>query len=151
MSAKYLALATDYDGTIAQHGDVTEATHAALRRWKDAGRKLLLVTGRELPDMQKVCPFTKLFDCIVAENGALLYWPATGEKNILAAAPPAQFIDCLRARGVSPLSFGDAIVATQENYKGVVLEIIEELGLKLKVILNKGALMVLPTSVDKAT
>jgi HAD superfamily hydrolase (TIGR01484 family) len=148
---KYLALATDYDGTIAQHGDVTESTRVALTRWKEAGRKLLMVTGRELPDLQKVCPFTKLFDCIVAENGALLYWPAKGEKRALVAPPPMQFIDCLRARGVSPLSFGEAIVATQETYKGVVLEAIEELGLKLRVILNKGALMVLPASVDKAT
>jgi HAD superfamily hydrolase (TIGR01484 family) len=148
---KYLALATDYDGTIAQHGDVTESTRVALTRWKEAGRKLLMVTGRELPDLQKVCPFTKLFDCIVAENGALLYWPAKGEKRALVAPPPMQFIDCLRARGVSPLSFGEAIVATQETYKGVVLEAIEDLGLKLRVILNKGALMVLPASVDKAT
>jgi hypothetical protein len=148
---KYAALATDYDGTIAQHGDVTEATHAALIRWKEAGRKLLMVTGRELPDLQKVCPFTKLFDCIVAENGALLYWPAKGEKKPLMGPPPMQFIECLRARGVSPLSFGEVIVATQETYKGVVLEAIEDLGLKLRIILNKGALMVLPTSVDKAT
>ena len=148
---KYPALATDYDGTIAQHGDVTETTHAALIRWKDAGRKLLMVTGRELPDLQKVCPFTKLFDCIVAENGALLYWPAKGEKKPLIGPPPMQFIECLRSRGVSPLSFGEVIVATQETYKGVVLEAIEELGLKLRIILNKGSLMVLPASVDKAT
>ncbi len=148
---KYLALATDYDGTIAQHGDVTESTHTALERWKNAGRKLILVTGRELPDLQKVCPFTKLFDCIVAENGALLVWPATGKKALLTQPPPANFVERLRARGVSPLTFGEAIVATQEQNKGVVLEIIEELGLKLKVILNKGALMVLPTNADKAT
>ena len=32
-----------------------------------------------------------------------------------------------------------------------MLEAIEELGLKLRVILNKGSLMVLPASVDKAT
>ena len=148
---KYLALAADYDGTIAQHGDVTDSTVAALHQWKDAGRKLIMVTGRQLPDLQKVFPFTKLFDCIVAENGALLYWPGSGEKKTLTVAPSQEFVDCLRARGVSPLSFGEAIVATQETYKGVVLEVIEELGLKLKVILNKGALMILPTSVDKAT
>lgn len=148
---KYLALASDYDGTIAQHGDVTESTREALARWKDSGHKLILVTGRELPDLQKVCPFTNDFDSIVAENGALLYWPSTGETRILAPEPPAEFIQCLRAQGVSPLSFGEAIVATQENYKGVVLEAIEELGLKLKIILNKGAVMILPTNVDKAT
>jgi HAD superfamily hydrolase (TIGR01484 family) len=148
---KYTALATDYDGTIAQHGDVTDSTHAALVRWKDAGRKLLMVTGREVPDLQKVCPFTKMFDCIVAENGALLYWPARNERKALIDRPPMQFVECLRERGVTPLSFGEVIVATQETYKGVVLEVIEELGLKLRIILNKGALMVLPASVDKAT
>ena len=148
---KYLALATDYDGTIAQHGDVTESTHAVLLRWKQAGRKLMLVTGRELPDLKKVCPFTKDFDCIVGENGALLFWPASGQKKILADRPPDEFIHCLRTKGVSPLSFGEVIVATQETYRGVILETIEELDLKLKVILNKGALMVLPTGVDKAT
>ena len=148
---KYLALATDYDGTIAQHGDVTDSTRAALAHWKETGRKLILVTGRELPDLQKVCPFTPLFDCIVAENGALLFWPASHQKRTLAPPPPPQFIQCLRAQGVSPLSAGETIVATQETYKGVVLEAIEDLGLKLKVVLNKGALMVLPTGVDKAT
>ena len=148
--SKYVALATDYDGTIAQHGDVTESTHEALIRWKEAGRKLIMVTGRELPDLQKICPFTKLFDCIVAENGALLYWPGAEKKNILADTPPVEFVHRLRAQGVSPLMFGEVIVATQENYKGVVLETIEEMDLKMKIILNKGALMVLPTSADKA-
>lgn len=148
---KYLALATDYDGTIAQNGVVTENTRRALSRWKEAGRKLILVTGRELPDLQRVCPFTKLFDSIVAENGALLYWPATDKKRLLAEPSPPEFVNRLRAKGVSHLSVGESIVATQETYKGVVLETIEELGLKLKVILNKGSLMVLPTNVDKAT
>ena len=148
---KYLALATDYDGTIAQNGVVSESTRRALNRWKEAGRKLLLVTGRELPELQKICPFTKLFDSIVAENGALLYWPATDKKRLLAEPPSTELVNRLRAKGVSQLSLGEAIVATQETYKGVVLETIEELGLKLKVILNKGSLMVLPTNVDKAT
>lgn len=148
---KFLALATDYDGTIAQHGDVTDRTRAALERWQQDGRKLLLVTGRELPDLNKACAFVDRFDCVVAENGAVLHWPATKEKKILAPAAPARFIECLRARGVTPLTFGEVIVATLENYKGVVLEVIEELELKWKIILNKGAVMVLPVGVDKAT
>jgi HAD superfamily hydrolase (TIGR01484 family) len=148
---QFSALATDYDGTIAQHGDVNDSTNAAMQRWKEAGRALILVTGREMPDLAKVYPFTNLFDRIVAENGALLYNPVTQEKKVLAAALPKEFVDCLRAKGVTPLSVGKVIVATQENYKGVVLEVIAELGLKLKIILNKGALMVLPHNVDKAT
>jgi hydroxymethylpyrimidine pyrophosphatase-like HAD family hydrolase len=148
---KFSALATDYDGTIAQHGDVDIPTQEALRRWKDSGHKLILVTGRELPDLSRVCPFVPLFDRVVAENGALLYEPATGRKQILAAAPPTAFVDALRARGVTPLSIGKVIVATMENYRGIVLETIEEFELKFKVVPNKGAVMVLPSNIDKAT
>jgi hydroxymethylpyrimidine pyrophosphatase-like HAD family hydrolase len=35
----YLALATDYDGTIATEGAVDPATVAALHRWRGTGRR----------------------------------------------------------------------------------------------------------------
>jgi hydroxymethylpyrimidine pyrophosphatase-like HAD family hydrolase len=44
--------ATDYDGTIAEHNRVDAATARALQRVRATGRKLLLVTGRMLPDLQ---------------------------------------------------------------------------------------------------
>src|SRR3984957_6375954 len=69
------AFAFDYDGTIAEDGKVDQATLAALQRLKDAGRKVLLVTGRELPDLQRVFPQLGVFDVVVVENGALLYLP----------------------------------------------------------------------------
>lgn len=148
---KFLCLATDYDGTLAQHGDVEDSTVAALKELRESGRKLVLVTGREMPDLLKVCHFTDLFDRIVAENGALLYHPAEQFSKILAPEPPEEFIEALRACGVKPLSIGLGIIATQELYSGVVQETIQELGLPLQAIPNKGALMILPSNVDKAT
>ena len=50
----FLALAADYDGTIAHDGIVDDATLAALQRLKETGRRLVLVTGRELPDLKRV-------------------------------------------------------------------------------------------------
>ena len=47
MNDQYLALATDYDGTIAAHGRVDQATIDALRRARDANIRLILVSGRE--------------------------------------------------------------------------------------------------------
>jgi hydroxymethylpyrimidine pyrophosphatase-like HAD family hydrolase len=148
---KFLCLATDYDGTIAQHGDVEDSTVNALRALRESGRKLVLVTGRELADLSKVCHFFDLFDRIVAENGALLHDPADESSKVLAPEPPEEFVEALRARGVSPLSVGLGIIATREIYSGVVLETIRELKLPLQAIPNKGALMVLPSSVDKAS
>ncbi len=68
---RYHALACDYDGTIAHHGRVDDETIAALGRLRDTGRRLILVTGRELQDLLTVCTHVELFDRVVAENGAV--------------------------------------------------------------------------------
>jgi HAD superfamily hydrolase (TIGR01484 family) len=148
---RYLALCTDYDGTIAHHGQVDDATLSAMERLRESGRKLVLVTGREIPDLQKVFSRFDLFDIVVAENGALLYWPATKEERPLGEAPPAHFVARLREKGVGPMSVGRSIVATWEPHESTVLETIRELGLELQVIFNKGAVMILPAGVNKAT
>jgi hypothetical protein len=147
---RYLALATDYDGTLAADGHVDEETLAALERLRFSGRKLILITGRQLDDLLKVFSQINLFDIVVAENGALLYTPANNQEKLLAERPPQEFIKKLQERGVEPLSVGKVIVATWHPHETMVLEVIKELGLDLEIILNKGAVMVLPTGIDKA-
>ncbi|MFL6617157.1 MAG: HAD family hydrolase, partial [Povalibacter sp.] len=53
--------------------------------------------------------------------------------------------------GVERLSVGRRIVATWEPYEHIVLQTIHDLGLELQVIFNKGAVMILPTGINKAT
>jgi HAD superfamily hydrolase (TIGR01484 family) len=148
---RYLALCCDYDGTLATRGELLPDTIAALERLIASGRRLVMVTGRELDDLQSVCPRLDLFEYVVAENGALLYHPATRTEKALAERPPESFVTELRKRGVSPMSVGRAIVATWEPHETVVLKTIHDLGLELQVIFNKGAVMVLPAGVNKAT
>lgn len=145
------ALATDYDGTIADHGAVSEKTIAALQEVKDSGRKLILVTGRELPDLQRVFDRLDLFDIAVLENGALLYFPQSGEERPIGEPPSPAFVAALEKRGVTPLSVGRTIVATWEPHQQAVLEAITELQLELQIIFNKGAVMVLPSGINKAS
>jgi hydroxymethylpyrimidine pyrophosphatase-like HAD family hydrolase len=148
---RYLALACDYDGTIAHAGLVDDATVAALARLRETGRRLILVTGRELDDLMRVFPHLHLFDVVVAENGALLYDPASRAEQPLGERPPDVFVQALRERNVSPLSVGRVIVATWEPNETAVFEAIHALGLELQVIFNKGAVMVLPSGINKAS
>lgn len=150
---RFKALATDYDGTLADDGKVSPSTLAALHRAKDAGRKLVLVTGRELDDLMRTFAELDVFDIVVAENGALLYTPHPHppRERPLAAPPPPEFAQTLIERGVGPVSSGRIIVATWEPHQQVVLETIRDLGLELEVIFNKGAVMVLPSGVNKAS
>ena len=148
---RYLALAADYDGTLAKDGRVARRTLAALKRVAASGRKLILVTGRELPQLLEIFPEIDLFDRVVAENGAVLYRPATRETEVLAQAPPQSLVDELRRRRIEPLAIGRSIVATLQPHAGRVLEAIQQLGLELQVIFNKGAVMVLPANVNKSS
>lgn len=148
---RYLALAADYDGTLAHDGHVSATTVEALHRLKRSGRRLVMVTGRELPELLQVCPAIDLFDRVVAENGALLYRPDDRQTVLLADPPPPEFAAELRRRAVEPFSVGQVIVATREPHQNSVFEVIQAQRLALQVIFNKGAVMVLPSGVNKAT
>lgn len=160
---RYHALATDYDGTLAHHGRIDEPTWAALRRLRESGRKLIMVTGRELDELLPLLEHPDLFNRIVAENGAVVHVPETRETRDLAPPPPERFVAELRLRmgitgemprrpdGAAMMSVGRVIVATWDPYQHTALELIRELGLELQVIFNKGAVMILPSGVNKAT
>lgn len=145
---RYFALATDYDETLATAGRVDDRTIASLRRLKASGRRLILVTGRILSDLQSVFGHLGLFDRIVAENGAVLLNPSTGQVRVLSEPPPRKFVDALRAQAV-PMNAGRVIVATWRPHESLVVHTIRSMGLDLDVEFNKGAAMVLPAGVSK--
>jgi hydroxymethylpyrimidine pyrophosphatase-like HAD family hydrolase len=147
---RYQGLAVDFDGTLATDGRVEDATIDALARLRGSGRRLVLATGRELPDLEATFSRVDLFDIVIAENGGLMAHPAAGTQIPLAPAPPATFVDALRARGVHP-SVGAVIIATRDEHYADVCAVIAALGLELDVIRNKGAVMVLPAGVNKGT
>ena len=93
MIRPYQALATDYDGgTLAHQGTVSAENSGAIDR--------LLASGKEVgagdwaptrSEPSQVFPDIGLCDFVVAENGALLYWPTTGRIKVLAEPAPAGF------------------------------------------------------------
>src|SRR6185437_3841352 len=100
---RYLALATDYDGVLASHGQPSTNAIAAIQRLRMSGRRAILITGRRLENLRENFANLSLFDYIVAENGATVYEPRTREETLLAKPPPAEFIERLKELGVDPL------------------------------------------------
>jgi hydroxymethylpyrimidine pyrophosphatase-like HAD family hydrolase len=96
-------------------------------------------------------PWLDLFDLVVAENGAVMYDPANQEEQALDDAPPPAFVERLRELGVASLWVGRVIVATWEPNEGKVLSAVHDLGLNLEITFNKGAFIVLPVGVTKAS
>jgi hydroxymethylpyrimidine pyrophosphatase-like HAD family hydrolase len=148
---RYLALAADYDGTLAHDGHVGDDTIRALGRLRATGRKLLLVTGRELEQLISIFPEIAIFDLVVAENGGVLFDPQTRTVEVLTDPPAERLVETLRASQVMPLAVGRTIIATWTPNEVAVLGAIRDLGLEQSVVFNKGAVMVLPPGVTKAS
>lgn len=148
---RYLALAVDYDGTLASHDRVSEEAIRSIERLRTSGRRTILVTGRRLDDLLSVCPCTRLFDLIVAENGAIIYDPRTREESRFANPPSKLLLKGLRERGVEPLEIGQVVVGTHAAHRASVQDVVWELGLEVQIIGNRDVLMVLPAGVNKAT
>lgn len=148
---KYLAVATDYDGTIAKDGRVKRSTRSAMAELRKSGKKIILVTGRRIISLLKVFDPLTEFDLIVAENGAVIYHPHSEKSQLLAQKPSQDFIDILTAKQVNPLTVGEVVVATWKPHHKTVTETIKTMNLPLEIILNKRAVMILPAGVNKAS
>jgi HAD superfamily hydrolase (TIGR01484 family) len=142
-------LACDYDGTIAEHGRVSDATARALERVRESGRKVVLVTGRTLPDLRKVTPdCERMFDAIVAENGAVLYRPGTREVRTLGEPPEPALLKTLRRHGVK-FALGMSSIHTTAAAAEAALAAIREAGVERTLVFNRASLMLLPGGVTK--
>jgi hydroxymethylpyrimidine pyrophosphatase-like HAD family hydrolase len=148
---RYVALAAGFDGTLARDGVCDERCIEALRAVAATGRKLILVTGRELRELLEIFPEVRLFDYVVAENGAVMHRPATRESEILAQAPPEILLQELRRRHVTPLTVGSSIVRTVQANEAEVSAALRKLQLDFQLVTNPGALMMLPAGVNKAS
>lgn len=146
---RYLALAVDYDGTLAHDGKMHTNTIAALKRLRMSGRRVVLVTGRRLNDLMTVSPELDFFDYVVAENGALVYSPRSRQQTVLGKPPSDDFIERLKKLHV-PFEQGHVIVGTWLPHQNLVLQAIQELGLELLIVFNKNSIMILPPGINKA-
>jgi len=148
---RYLALATDYDETIARDGHLGPDVRAALQRLRTSGRRAVLITGRTHEELLAVCPDLEPFAVVVLENGAVLHVPGRRETQVLCAPVSDLLARELARRGVQPLIRGRAILATRRPHEIAVLESIRDLDLELQITFNGDAVMVLPSGVNKGS
>jgi hypothetical protein len=125
-----------------------------LRQAKAAGLFIILVTGRTWDSLIPESPYTTieatLCEAIVAENGAVVYFP----RRDIVALPFGRLnptvLHRLEDLGV-PLKRGTATVATHVPHDKVILEALRKMGGGATVEYNRGAVMVLPPGATKGT
>ena len=97
----FKALAFDFDGTLASGDRIGPGVREALERARQAGLRLILVTGRTFFELNRVCDCLELFEAVVAENGAVLYHPGSAMIRDQGPPPPNRLLAELDRRGIS--------------------------------------------------
>jgi hydroxymethylpyrimidine pyrophosphatase-like HAD family hydrolase len=147
---KLAAVALDYDGTITRGDSPDESVREAIAALRTSGILVLLVTGRILSELHRVAGDLHFVDGVVAENGAVVHFPATGHTSMLAPQLPDAFLRELGRRGI-PFQSGQCLVDAHADDGGRLLEAVRALELPLVLLFNRSRVMVLPQGVSKAT
>lgn len=142
-------LALDFDGTSTTDGNLCPAIAAAACAARARGITVLLVTGRVCEELRALCPDLSFVDAVVAENGAVIWFPALDRTIQLGAAPPQAVLGELRSRHVS-FHAGDVVVGTSAFHAGDVLDMVRCFALDSQLVFNRGSVMLLPSGVNKA-
>lgn len=146
---KLSAIAVDYDGTLTLDGKLSPAVVEAIGYARQRGIRVILATGRRLAHLASDTELA-MFDAVVAENGAVLEFPATGRHVRLGPPPAPAFVDALTERGLSFVT-GECVVETEAAHATAVLAAVRALEQPLVLIFNRDRLMILPAGVTKAT
>src|SRR3990172_6493901 len=144
----FKALACDYDGTLASEDRIGQAALSALEQARQAGLRLILVTGRTFFELTRVCEWLDLFDAVVAENGGVIYFPGTGVIRDQAPPPPSRLLAELDRRGIS-FQAGRVIVGVWRGDGGEGNEALAATGVNLQRSYNRAAFMLVPAGISK--
>jgi hydroxymethylpyrimidine pyrophosphatase-like HAD family hydrolase len=147
---KLKALALDYDGTIADDGAMAPEVRAAVERARAAGLSILLVTGRILGDLRRVCGSLSFADAVIAENGAVLAFPRSGRSTALHYPHSPALVEALRKQGFS-IDTGETVIEADASAAPAALDLVRKLELPLALLFNRGRMMILPQAISKAT
>ena len=147
---KLAALALDYDGTIAVDGILGPSVRDAIAAARLLGIVVVLVTGRRLADLRRAVGDLTCVDVVVAENGAVLEFPASERHVVLSHPPNRAFMDELQRRGVH-MTIGETVIETDATSAPTALDVLRQLEQPLILAFNRGRLMLLPQAVAKST
>jgi HAD superfamily hydrolase (TIGR01484 family) len=112
---KLSVFALDYDGTIAHDDRLNPAVRDAIARARRRGIRVVLVTGRILDQLRRVAGDLDVVDCVVAENGGIVYFPGGGHMSTVAPLIPGAFIAALAHRGI-PFQAGQCVIASCRSF-----------------------------------
>lgn len=147
---KLSVLALDYDGTFTRDDRPNASVLAAVADARRRNVTVVLVTGRILNDLRRVAGNLHFADAVVAENGAVIHFPATGHTTILAPPIPQAFVERVGELGI-PVRAGQCLADANADSAHQLLNVIRELEQPIVLSFNRSRVMAVAQGVSKAT
>jgi hydroxymethylpyrimidine pyrophosphatase-like HAD family hydrolase len=147
---KLSVLALDYDGTITKGDAIEPSVRDAISAARTNGIVVLLVTGRTLEELERVAGPLHFVDGVIAENGAVMFFPDSGRLTTHAPLVDDTFVKELQRRQI-PHQAGRCLVDADASESPRILEVIRQLELPLVLAFNGGRVMTIAQGVSKAT
>ena len=146
----YEAIACDKDGTLVKHEALTDQARHALDLFRAAGGRLVLATGETLKQLARFRDLHR-FDLVIAENGAILYWPRTKQARYLTTHRSQELASTLSSRGLKLDTIGQVILSAKPPNAETVAAAAGDFRPEWVVIRNRDEVMIVPRGINKAT
>ena len=147
-----MVVAVDVDGTLYDGTGVAPEAVAALRRCRDRGDLVMIVTGRRFETLADVVPeVLELCELVVGEEGGVLVDVASGTITLLAAALEPALLAALVDAGVPDLDVGHVVVGGPFSHFDEFERARDLVGSNRHLVVNKQSVALAPAGCNKAT
>ena len=142
------ALACDLDATLAEDDLIGPRMREMLERVRQADVRLILVTGRTFFELVRGCDCLPLFDAVVAEHGAVLYYPTAAMIRDHALPIPDRLTAELDERGIQ-YQAGRVTITVGQGDEPALREILADAGITREVVRDGARVTLVPMGVSK--
>ncbi|HLC93057.1 MAG TPA: glycosyltransferase [archaeon] len=148
------AIITDFDRTITDRAakarfDPDDLDFGLLREMKATGIDLVLATGRPFSYAEKFCRKFRGWNCVIAENGAVIYIPSVKRTITISTRDMKRARKIILKMGLEGTVAGDVIVSVKAGDWKAVSQALGGLIERLRIVRNVDDVLVLPLKVDK--
>ena len=140
------AIITDFDRTLSSKNGRIKSK--LLKKMKSLEKPFILVTGKKLEDVKELCKRYHVWQVVIAENGAIIYFPKT-KKTVIFTSPYIQQAREILRNSEILIAFGQVIISSKVENMKKLKEILKPLRKKLSFQKNIDEVMILPEGVNK--
>lgn len=153
-TSEFKALVTDLDRTITdvppkRDFDPADYDKNLMKELKKLEMVKIIATGRSIKYVKKLCNHFKAWDCAVAENGAVVYFPETKKTITTNSFYMAKTKRIVKELNLSECTIGKVIVSISSKDEELVREKIGKYADHVEFIKNVDEIMILPRGVGK--